>query len=130
MADLADLFVTPHAVAQFQSRIAPLDAEAARRVILEGIRQAANVRVLPDGATLRVRTRRPFEYEFRAYCVFDKNRGHSVVTTIVCGDSHVTRKRKCRQTAPAERARDDSTGWSPPHGRNPVNWRDDDDQPA
>jgi hypothetical protein len=91
------LFVTPHAVTQFQLRIATLDEAAARDVILAGIRQSTNVSVLPDGITLRVRTMRPFPYEFRAYCVFDERRGHRVVTTIVRGDSSVTRKRRRRE---------------------------------
>ncbi len=89
-----ELFVSPHAVTQFQLRIAPLQESVARKVIEDGICQAANVRVLPDGETLRVRTARPFPYEFRAYCVFDHERGHRVVTTIVWGDSRATRKRK------------------------------------
>lgn len=97
------LFVTPHAVAQFQKRIAPLGDDAARRVILEGIEQATNVRILPDGATVRVRTRRPFPYEFRAYCVDDQERGHPVVVTILRGDSNVTRKHRPRdEPAPGE----------------------------
>jgi hypothetical protein len=62
--------------------------------IRAGVRQATNVRVLPDGETLRVRTVKPFPYEFRAYCVFDHERGHRVVTTIVWGDSRATRKRR------------------------------------
>ncbi len=96
---LPDLFVTPHAVEQFQQRIAPLDAAKARHVILAGIRQATDVRVLPDGATLRVRTRRPFPFEFRAYCTFDGQRGHLVVVTVVRGDSNVTRKHKRKRPA-------------------------------
>jgi predicted nucleotidyltransferase len=88
------LFVTPHAVTQFQLRIAALDEAAARDVILAGIREATNVSVLPDGVTLRVRTKRPFPFEFRAYVVFDKRRGHRVVTTNTRGDSSVARKRR------------------------------------
>lgn len=91
-----EFFVTPHAVTQFQLRIAPLEESVARKVIEDGICQATNVNVLPDGATLRVRTKRPFPFEFRAYLVFDRQHGHSVVTTIVRGDSSVTRKRKRR----------------------------------
>jgi hypothetical protein len=87
-------FVTPHAVEQFLKRIARLGDEQAREVIRAGVSQAANVRVLPEGETLRVRTVKPFPYEFRAYCVFDHERGHRVVTTIVWGDSRATRKRK------------------------------------
>lgn len=96
MPIIPDLFVTLHAVEQFQRRIAPMDAAKARQMILEGIRESTDVRVLPDGATLRVRTRRPFPFEFRAYCTFDAARGHSVVMTIVRGDSNVTRKHRRR----------------------------------
>ena len=64
MPIIPDLFVTPHAVAQFQKRIAPMDAAKARQMILDGIRQSTDVRVLPDGATLRVRARRPFPFEW------------------------------------------------------------------
>lgn len=97
---ISDLFVTPHAVEQFQQRIAPMDTASVRQVILAGVRQATNVRVLPDGMTLRIRTQRPFPFEFRAYCVFDAARGHPVVTTIVRADSNVTRKHKRRARRP------------------------------
>lgn len=119
MKESNDLFVTPHAVTQFQRCIAAMDDGAAQQMILDGILRSRNVRVLPDGATVRVRTRRPFPFEFRAFCVFDQERGHFVVTTIVRGDSNVRRKRKRRQTAPAERAREDSIGWSPPRRTEP-----------
>lgn len=89
-----NFFITPHAIEQFQKRIARLSDEQAREVVRAGVSQAANVRVLPDGETLRVRTVKPFPYEFRAYCVFDHERGHRVVTTVVRGDSSMTRKRK------------------------------------
>jgi hypothetical protein len=107
MPSIPGLFVTPHAVEQFQQRIAPLDAARARQMILEGIAQATNVRLLPDGSTLRVRTQPPFPFEFRAYCVFDAERGHPVVTTIVRGASNVTRKRKrrARRAAPGDQQR-------------------------
>lgn len=105
-ADFHNLFISPHAVEQFQKRIAPMDAAKARQMILEGIHQSTDVRVLPDGATLRVRTRRPFPFEFRAYCKFDAERGHLVVTTVVRGDSNITRKHKRR-------------GVRPPEGRGP-----------
>jgi hypothetical protein len=54
------------------------------------------LRMLPDGMTLRVRTQRPFPFEFRAYCTFDVERGHLVVTTVVRGDSNITRMHKRR----------------------------------
>jgi hypothetical protein len=91
MPIIRNLFITPHSVSQFQKRIASMDYVVALRVIDEGIRQATNVKALPDGNTLRIRTRRPFPFEFRAYCVFDQARGHFVVTTVVRGNSNVTR---------------------------------------
>jgi len=94
MSEILNLFVSPHAIGQFQQRIAPLEVVKARRFILAGILQATNVRLLPDGNTLRVRTRRPFPFEFRAFCVFDRRRGHYVVATIVRGDSRATRKQR------------------------------------
>jgi hypothetical protein len=100
MPIIPDLFVTPHAIEQFRQRIAPMDEVRARQIILAGIRQATNVRALPDGETLRVRTQRPFPFEFRAYCVFDAERGHVVVTTIVRGDSNITRKHRRRGGLP------------------------------
>lgn len=95
-ANIANVGVSDHAVAQFQARIAQLDAVVARRIIREGIQASDNVNRLPDGNTLRVRTRRPFPFEFRAYCVFDHTRGHHVVATIVRGNSSVTRKRRSK----------------------------------
>lgn len=94
MPIIEGLGVSAHAIAQFQERIAPLPGQKAREMILAGIAWATNVRELPEGKTLRIRTRRPFPFEFRAFCVFDEERGHFVVTTIVKGDSKVTRKRK------------------------------------
>ena len=94
MIEADNFFITPHAIEQFQKRIAPLSDDGAREVIRAGVSQATNVRVLPDGETLRVRTARPFPFEFRAYCVVDHGRGHRVVTTVVRGDSRATRERK------------------------------------
>jgi hypothetical protein len=93
-ANLESCGVSDHAITQFQARIARLDDMSARHVIRDGIQSAENILALPDGNTLRVRTRRPFPFEFRAYCVFDHERGHFVVTTIVRGDSRKTRERK------------------------------------
>lgn len=92
--------VSRHAVAQFQKRIAALDDGAARKTILAGIFQSRNVRMLPDGATVRMRTRRPFPFEFRAFCVYDARRHCLVPTTIVRGDSNVTRKLRGKQCPP------------------------------
>ena len=102
MPIIPNLFISAHAVEQFQKRIALMSAARARQMILDGVSQATDVRVLPDGATLRVRTRRPFPFEFRAYCIFDEERGYPVVTTIVRGDSNVTRKHKRKTARTAE----------------------------
>jgi len=94
MPELDDLFISPHAVEQFQQRIAPMGEIRSRFFIGEGIRHSVNIKLLPDGNTLRIRTRRPFPFEFRAFCVFDSSRHNWVVTTIVRGDSSVTRKHR------------------------------------
>ncbi len=96
MTGFGDFFISPHAVAQFQQRIAPLRRATAAQVIREGIELATNVRQLPDGLTWRVRTRRPVPFEFRSFMVFDLERGHFVVTTITRGDASVTRKKRRR----------------------------------
>ena len=88
------LFVSAHAIQQIQDRIAPMNDEKVEACILAGIRQAVNIRLQPDGLSFRVRTRRPFPFEFRAYCVFDPGKLAYVVTTIVRGNSNVTRKQK------------------------------------
>lgn len=93
------LFVSAHAIQQFQDRIAPMSEAKARRFILAGIRQAMNIRLQPDGLSFRIRTRRPFPFEFRAYCVFDSEKLAYVVTTIVKGDSNVTRKQKRKENS-------------------------------
>jgi hypothetical protein len=93
------LLVSAHAIQQFQDRIAPMNDEKVEACILAGIRQAANIKLQPDGTSFRVRTRRPFPFEFRAYCVFDPEKLAYVVTTIVKGDSHVTRKQKRKESS-------------------------------
>ncbi len=94
MPEIPDLFISSHAIEQFHQRIAPMNEARARFFIHEGIRRSMNVKLLPDGNTLRIRVRRPFPFEFRAFIVFDEERGQPVVTTIVRGDSNVKRKRK------------------------------------
>ncbi len=90
------LQVSAHAIEQFQNRIAPMTAEKAEQFIHDGIRQAVNIKTQPDGTSFRVRTRRPFPFEFRAYCVYDNEKLAYVVTTIVRGNSNVTRKQKSK----------------------------------
>jgi hypothetical protein len=96
MPEPDDLFISAHAVEQFRQRIAPVSEARTRFFIAEGIRYSTNVKLLPDGNTLRIRTRRPFPFEFRAFCVFDQTRHNWVVTTIVRGDSHVRRKHRLK----------------------------------
>lgn len=101
MSELLNLFVSDHAISQFQNRIAAIEEVKARQFIQAGILQAANLKLIPAKdeypQTLRVRTRRPFPFEFRAYCVFDPDKLAYVVTTIVRGDSNVTRKQKRKE---------------------------------
>jgi hypothetical protein len=93
------LQVSVHAIQQFQDRIAPMNDEKVEACILAGIRQAVNIKLQPDGLSFRVRTRRPFPFEFRAYCVFDPEKLAYVVTTIVKGDSNMTRKHKRKESS-------------------------------
>lgn len=98
MNELLNLFVSQHAISQFRERIANVEEVKARRFISAGILQATNKKLIEASdkypETLRVRIQRPFPFEFRAFCIFDVQRGHYVVTTIVRGDSNQTRKRK------------------------------------
>jgi hypothetical protein len=57
-------FVTPHAVRQFQSRIAPLPYRQALAAIITGLASATNSRPTSNGRAQRVRVRRP--HAFRA----------------------------------------------------------------
>jgi UDP:flavonoid glycosyltransferase YjiC (YdhE family) len=88
--------VSFHAVGQFRERVADLPETVARKIILEGVRTAENVRLLPDGETLRIRTRRPFPFEFRAILVYDEEFEAPVVTTVLRGDSWKIRKKRAR----------------------------------
>jgi hypothetical protein len=67
MPEIPDLFISPHAVEQFRLRIAPMNEARARFFIGEGIRNATSVKLLPDENTWRIRTRRPFPFEFRGH---------------------------------------------------------------
>ena len=96
------LQISAHATRQFQNRIAPMSDEKAEQFIHDGIRQAVNIKTQPDGTSFRVRTRRPFPFEFRAYCVYDAEKLAYIVTTIVRGNSNVTRKQQRRGEAAKE----------------------------
>lgn len=107
MPKISDLFISPHAIERFQQLIAPMNEMQARFFIGAGIQQALNQKMIPANAehpeTLRVRTKRPFPFEFRAFVVLDPLRGHYVVTTIVRGDSCVTRQQRRRRNKRQER---------------------------
>lgn len=92
------LIISAHAVEQFRARIAAMSKAKARLFILAGIQHAQNRKTLPSGA-VRIRTRRPFPFEFRAFCRFDEGRNAFVVATITRGDSCVRRKQKRRENA-------------------------------
>ena len=109
MPELTGLYISSHAIEQFQQRIAPMNEGRVRFFIREGINRSMNFKVLPDGNTLRIRTRRPFPFEFRAFCIFDEMRGHFVVTTIVRGDGSVRRKHR-RRAQQINKPHDDQCG--------------------
>lgn len=64
MTAVGPAFVTPHAVRQFQARIAHLPYELALAAIIRGLSKPANTRPTSNGRAVRVRVRRP--YQFRA----------------------------------------------------------------
>lgn len=55
-------FVTPHAVRQFQDRIARLEYDEARQVIIDALAVAPSERyaVTRNGKALRIKVKRPF----------------------------------------------------------------------
>ncbi|MBS1791837.1 MAG: hypothetical protein JST85_29290 [Acidobacteria bacterium] len=101
MLEITDLFISEHAIKRFQQYIAPMNEMLARFFIGAGIQQALNRKLIPANAehavTWRIRTKRPFPFEFRAFCVFDLEKQCWVVKTIVRGDSCVKRQQKRRR---------------------------------
>ena len=91
-----NVVVSFHAVEQFQARISQLPEKIVREIIEKGVKTTDKVKLLPDGGTLRIRTRRPFPFEFRAIIVFDYEQNCSVITTILKGDSWKIRKQRNR----------------------------------
>lgn len=89
--------VSFHAIKQFQERITQFPEEVVRKIILEGVTNTEKVKLLPDGGTLRIRTRKPFPFEFRAILVYDEGFQCPVVTTVLRGDSWKVRKQRNRQ---------------------------------
>ncbi len=92
-----NVIVSFHAVEQFQARISILPENIVRKIILDGVKTTDKVKLLPDGGTLRIRTRHPFPFEFRALLVFDEEFEAPVVTTILKGDSWKIRKQRKRE---------------------------------
>ena len=92
-----NVVVSFHAVEQFQARISILPETVVREIILEGVKTTDKIKLLPDGGTLRIRTRRPFPFEFRALLVYDEELEAPVVATILKGDSWKIRKQRNRE---------------------------------
>lgn len=90
--NLENLFISGHAVRQFQLRIKRLSFEEAQQIIAVGILQAEDILTLPDGKTWRVRGRAPYPFEFRVFIVFDERFDEFAVKTLVRGDSTKTRR--------------------------------------
>ncbi len=90
------IVVSWHAVEQFQARISNLPEKLVREIIENGVKTTDKVKLLPDGGTLRIRTRRPFPFEFRALLVYDEGHEMPVVTTVLKGESWKLRKQRNR----------------------------------
>src|SRR5690554_2939776 len=93
MPAAGNVFVTPHAVRQFQRRIAPLPYHAALAAIIHGVTAvpAAAWRVTANGAAVCVRVRRPFQ--FRALLQAGEGAYPAVVTILKSGKRGANRKR-------------------------------------
>ena len=94
-----NIVVSFHAVEQFQARISNLPEKIVHEIILDGVKTTDKVKLLPDGETLRIRTRRPFPFEFRAIVVFDTEQQCPMVVTILKGDSWKVRKQRNRDSS-------------------------------
>jgi hypothetical protein len=90
------IVISWHAVEQFQARISLLPEKVVREIIEKGVKTTDKVKLLPDGGTLRIRTRRPFPFEFRALLVYDEEFECPIVTTVLKGDSWKVRKQRNR----------------------------------
>ncbi len=90
------IVVSFHAVEQFQARISSLPEKVVREIIENGVKTTDKVKLLPDGGTLRIRTRKPFPFEFRALLVYDEEFELPVVTTVLRGESWKLRKQRNR----------------------------------
>lgn len=90
------MWIETHAVEQFQARISQLPEKVVREIIENGVKTTDKVKLLPEGGTLRIRTRRPFPFEFRALLVYDEELEAPVVTTVLKGESWKLRKQRNR----------------------------------
>lgn len=93
MAITGKVFVTPHAVHQFQSRIIALPYEKARDIIAQAVSEipAEEWRITSNGVARLVRTRYPFQ--FRAIIQDGEGELPAVVTILRHGKAKTNRKR-------------------------------------
>jgi hypothetical protein len=86
-----DFFITPHAVRQFQSRMAPhLSYEQALGVIIRELRDAGELRLTENGKARYVRT--SGEWRFRAVIAAGADDVKPAVITILRGGKGKKRK--------------------------------------
>ena len=91
-----DFFITPHAVRQFQSRLAPwMSYEEALDVIIRELRGAQDFRATLNGKARYVRT--SGEWQFRAVIVDGTGEARPAVITILRGGKG--KKRRVRAGA-------------------------------
>lgn len=93
MAITGKVFVTPHAVHQFQSRIIAIPYEKARDIIAQAVSEIPTEewRITSNGIARLVRTRHPFQ--FRAIILDGEGELPAVVTILRHGRSKANRKR-------------------------------------
>lgn len=94
-------FVGPHAVRQFQRRIAPrLSYEEARRAILEGLENTASTpRPAQCGVGYYLRVRRP--YSFRALIGPGKGELPAVITILRSGSGRGGKRHRTKGVRPS-----------------------------
>ena len=79
-----DFFITPHAVRQFQSRIAPwMSYEQALGAVIRGLRDVKDFHVTMNGKARYVRT--DGEWQFRAVIAEGEGDAQPAVITILRG---------------------------------------------
>lgn len=88
-----DFFVTPHAVRQFQRRIARLEYEEARQVIIDALSVVAldDYQATRNGKALCIRVREPLA--FRALIVEGEGEQPAVATILRSGNTGANRRK-------------------------------------